>query len=356
MKRIIGFLLASAMVLSLTACSGGSSGGGSSTPTTGGASAGSGTGSSTGTGGDASASSETGWVPTETIEMVIPFSAGGGSDVFARKIVEIIESKKLCPVSIIPTNKPGGSGVVGYTYLNSKGDSPYFIATTSSSFYSQPLSNNSPLSCYDDFSFVSHLCKDPNLVVSGTSRGFTNLQDMITFAKANPGTLKYGGTGNVSDDAILMYMLNALCDIELVYVPYDSGAEVLAAVLGGHIDICCMSPSEAGEHLTSGSLIPLAVSADERLSIIPDVPTFEEEGIAMRHQQSRGVVMNAGVPQEAVEYYSDLMRQVSETEEWQMFLKDNVMVGAYMPTEEYVEFNKSLADDYKEFLGIILAE
>lgn len=345
MKRILSALLASLMMLTLVACGGKSTQPGASGST----------GGSSGSGGNSSSSQGTGWVPAENIELVIPFSAGGGSDIFARKIVEIIESKKMCPVSVIPNNKPGGSGVVGYTYLNSKGDSPYFIATTSSSFYSQPLSNNSPLSCYDDFSFVSHLCKDPNLVVANPSRGLENLQDMIDFAKANPGVLKYGGTGNVSDDAILMYMLNKLCGIELVYVPYDSGAEVLAAILGGHIDLCGMSPSEAGEHLTSGALIPLAVSADQRLDIIPDVPTFEESGIAMNHQQSRGVVMNAGVPQEAVEYYSDLMRQVTETEEWQKFLKENVMVGAYMPSEEYVEFNKELADNYKEFLSIILA-
>ncbi len=346
MKRILSVILASFMVLALVACGGNSS---TSKPDANVSAGGSGSAD------NATASGQTGWVPTQTIEMVIPFSAGGGSDIFARKIVEIIETKKLCPVNIIPNNKPGGSGVVGYTYLNSKGDSPYYIATTSSSFYSQPLSNNSPLSCYDDFSFVSHLCKDPTLIAANPARGFKNLQNMIDFAKANPGVLKYGGTGNVSDDAILMHMLNELSGIKLVYVPYDSGAEVLAAILGGHIDLCGMSPSEAGEHLISGSLVSLAVSADHRLDIIPDVPTFKEEGVDISHQQSRGVVMTSGVPQEAVYYFSDLMRQVTETEEWQRFLNDNVMVASYMPTEEYTEFNKELADNYKEFLAIILA-
>jgi len=349
MKRTFTALLVAAMTLSLAAC-GSSPAPAASTPP-----AASKPAASTPAASSAPAEKE-GWVPEQSIELVIPFSAGGGSDVFARKIVEIIETKGLCPVSIIPNNKPGGSGVVGYTYLNSKGDSPYYIATTSSSFYSQPLSGNSPLSCYDDFSFVAHLCKDPTLVAANPNCGFTDLQGMIDYAKANPGKLKYGGTGNVSDDAILMYMLNKICGIELVYVPYDSGGEVLAAILGGHIDICGMSPSEAGEHLTAGALIPIAVSADERLSIIPDVPTFIENGIDINHQQSRGVVMNAGVPQEAVEYYSDLMRQVTETEEWKSFLEENVMADSFMPCDEYVEFNKELADKYTEFLSIILAE
>ena len=338
MKRVLGALLAATMMFALVAC-GEKANPQPSQDTT-----------------QDQQNESTGWVPTESIELVIPFSAGGGSDVFARKIVEIIEKNNLCPVSIIPNNKPGGSGVVGYTYLNSKGTSPYYLATTSSSFYSQPLSNNSPLSCYDDFSFVSHLCKDPTLVLANPKCEFTDLQGMLDYAKANPGKLKYGGTGNVSDDAIVMNMINKYCGVDLVYVPYDSGGEVLAAILGGHIDICGMSPSEAGEHISSGALIPLAACADERLESLPDIPTFLEAGVDIAHQQSRGVVMNAGVDPAAIKYYSDLMEKVSATDEWKQFLKDNTMQEAYMNSEEYANFNVELADNYKEFLAIVLAE
>ncbi len=294
-----------------------------------------------------------GWIPTKDIEMVIPFSAGGGSDIFARKLIEIIQKNQLCPVNIVPTNKPGGSGVVGYSYMSAKGKDNYVLATTSSSFYSQPLTGNSPLSCYDSFSFVSHLCKDPTLLAANAKRDFTSLQDIIDFAKANPGVLKYGGTGNISDDAILMHMINVLTDIELIYVPYDSGAEVLAAILGGHIDLCGISPAEAGEHLVAGTLTPIAVSADDRLSIIPEVPTFLELGVEINHQQSRGVVMNAGIPEEVVKYYSELFKKVSETEEWQSFLTENVMAKAYMDYKEYQKFNDRLADNYKTYFEII---
>ena len=297
---------------------------------------------------------ETGWVPTQDVEFVIPFSAGGGSDVFARKIVEVIQKNELAPVNFIPTNKPGGSGVVGYTYLNGRGtDNAYVMATTSSSFYSQPLSGLSPLSLDDDFTYISLLVKDPNLFAAGKHIGLNTLEEVIDYAKANPRALKYGGTGNVSDDAILMYMINELTGIELVYVPYDSGAEVLAAVLGGHIDVCGISPSEGGEHLETGSLVPLAVSADERLAILPDVPTFIEAGYEISHQQSRGVVMNADVPEEAVKYYSELFKKVSETEEWKKFAEDNVMAQVYLDYEDYMEYSSDLADQYSIFMEMI---
>lgn len=305
---------------------------------------------------DASSSEGTAaWVPTKDIEFVIPFGAGGGNDVMVRKIVEIIGKNNLCPVNIVPVNKSGGSGVVGYTYLTSKGAGyEYSIASTSASFYTQPLTGNSPLTADENsFSFVAHMVKDPTVFVATPSRGFTSIEDVVSYAKEHPGELKWGGIGIASDDAIIMYMLNDIFDIELTYVPYDSGGQQIAALLGGHIDLAVLAPAEAQDHITSGSLSPLAVCADERMSILPDVPTFIESNVDMNHQQSRGIVMNPGVDEAVLDYYSDLFRQVSETPEWQEFLDTNFMSNAFMDHKEYAEFSKELLQDYTTFLELI---
>jgi len=97
----------------------------------------------------------------------------------------------------------------------------------------------------------------------------------------------------------------------------------------------------------------LAVSADERLAILPDVPTFIEAGYEISHQQSRGVVMNADVPEEAVKYYSELFKKVSETEEWKKFAEDNVMAQVYLDYEDYMEYSSDLADQYSIFMEMI---
>ena len=97
----------------------------------------------------------------------------------------------------------------------------------------------------------------------------------------------------------------------------------------------------------------MAVSADERLSILPDVPTFFEEGYEISHQQCRGVVMNADVPEEVAKYYSDLFKKVSETEEWKVFAEENVMDEEFMDYEEYVQFSSQLAEQYKTFMEMI---
>ena len=211
MKKLLALILAAAMSLSLAACGNGStSSGGGSTSEPAGTPA-------------ASSGEETGWVPTEDIEFVIPFGAGGGNDVMVRKILEIVEKYDMCPVNIVPVNKEGGSGVVGYTYLTSKGAGyEYALASTSASFYTQPLTGNSPFTPDEStFSFVAHMVKDPVVLVAHPSYGFTCIQDVVDYAKEYPGELKWGGVGNASDDAIIMYMLNNIAGIDLTYVPYD---------------------------------------------------------------------------------------------------------------------------------------
>ena len=345
MKRFFSALLVTAMLLTLTACGGG---GESSSAPQGGGSSGGGTSQSSGGGSE-------GWVPTQDIEFVIPFGAGGGNDVMVRKIIEIIQKNNMCPVNIVPVNKEGGSGVVGYSYLTSKGEGyEYSLASTSASFYTQPLTGNSPFTADEEsFSFVAHMVKDPTALVAAPNRGFTNLQDVIDYAKEHPGELKWGGIGVASDDAILMYMLNDMFDINLVYVPYDSGGELMTAVMGNHLDLAIMSPAEGSEQMTTGGVVPLAVCADERIDILPDVPTFIEQGADTNHQQDRGIVMNPGVSDEVLAYYSDLFKQVSETEEWQEFLDTNFMAASFMDYQEYAEYNADVLAEYTEYLALI---
>lgn len=295
-----------------------------------------------------------GWVPTKDIEFVIPFGAGGGNDVMVRKIVEIIEKNKLCPVSIVPVNKSGGSGVVGYTYLTSKGSGfEYAVASTSASFYTQPLTGNSPFTPDENcFSFVAHMVKDPVVLVANPKYGFTCMQDIVDYAKAHPGELKWGGIGNASDDAIIMYMFNDLAGIDLTYVPYDDSGLLQAAVLGGHIALSVNSLAEAEEHMKAGTMTPIAVCADERLGGLPEVPTTAEQGFDISHQQSRGIVMNPGVSEEVLAYYSGLFQKVAETDEWKAFAEQNAMSNIFLPYDEYADYADEMLADYTEYLAL----
>jgi putative tricarboxylic transport membrane protein len=296
-----------------------------------------------------------GWVPKKDIEFVIPFGAGGGNDVMVRKIIEIIKKENLCPVNIVPVNKKGGSGVVGYTYLKSKGKTnEYTLSSTSASFYTQPIVGNSPFKVNEDnFAFVAHMVKDPVMIAAYPGRNFKSLKDIVTYAKAHPDELTWGGVGNVSDDAIIMYMLNNEAGVKIKYVPYDDGGLLQAANIGGHIDLSVPSIAEGTELMKSGKLTPIAACADKRFKEFPDIPTTGEAGYKINHQQSRGIIMNPGVSKEVREYYSDLFKKVSETKEWKDFTEQNGMTSAYMPYNEYAKFAKEMAADYEKYLGLI---
>ena len=101
----------------------------------------------------------------------------------------------MCPVNITVVNKPGSSHVVGYTYLLDHGDD-YHLDVTSASFFTQPVSGNSPFQ-FEDFSYVAMLCKDPNLVFAAPNAGFSDFDSMIQYAKDNPGAVSVAGSAHI---------------------------------------------------------------------------------------------------------------------------------------------------------------
>ncbi len=346
MKKSVSVLLTSLLVVSLAAC-------GSSDPT-----------SNTTTAAvtattDATEKTATvaaaGWIPEKDIEFIIPFGTGGGNDVMVRKLIQIIKDKNLCPVEIVPVNKSGGSGVVGYTYLREKGDGyEYSLASTSASFFTQPLLGNSPYTpTAKDFSFVAHMVKDPVVIIASKDSGFTSLDDVKEYCTAHPGDLMWGGVGTSSDDAIIMYMLNDAAGTDLTYVPYDDGGLLHAALLGGHIQMSTVSLAECIEYIKDGSMVALAACSDERLAGLEDIPTVRELGYDIAHQQSRGIVMNPGVSEKVRAYYSELFQKVSETDEWKDFTETNGMSNIFINYSGYESYVNEMYEDYSKYLELI---
>lgn len=288
------------------------------------------------------------WEPDNAIEMVVTSSAGGGSDLFARTMAKIITDNDLSPQPVNVVNRPGGSASVGYSYLNDQAGNPHFLGIVSSSYYTTPLLGGSPVSL-DDFEHVAHMVRDPQLLVVEHDSSFETISDLLEYGEANPGTLNAGISNRASDKAIATYMVDDESDIDLNIVPFTSGGEVLTNLLGGHVDFAFLSPGEIDEHVEAQNLRPLAASSDERLDSFPDTPTFMEDGIEISLQQSRAVILPSDVPDEAIAFYEDLFRQVSETDEWQEYVEQNSMVDDFMGYEEYTEFSYELNDIYSVY-------
>jgi putative tricarboxylic transport membrane protein len=292
--------------------------------------------------------------PEKPIEFGVPMGAGGGSDVFCRTLVKMVEDNKLLPQPIMVINKPGGSGSIGLTYVakDHKGD-PYELSTVSSSFYTAPLSGQSPVS-YKDFTHVVALCEDPTLIVVKADSKYKTIQELLDDAKANPATISAAGSSGLSMDVIGFYQMEELSGADMKYVPFGGGGDAMTAVLGGHTTFAFLGPSEAVSQIEPGNLRPLAVTTAERMGgYLKDVPTMKESGYDVVISQLRGVVAPLDIPADAAKVLEETFLKVAETPEWKEFLANNFMEPKVMNSEEFTKQSEAISKKYEQYLSKI---
>lgn len=163
--------------------------------------------------------------PTRDITMIVPFAAGGGSDVVARNIANVINGLGLLPVTVIVENRPRGSGAIGYSYLAQQEGNPYYVGTVSAGFFTTPLTGGSPVT-YRDFTPLAAIATDPFVLAVGADSDIHTLEDLQA-----QGSLVTGTSGAVSDPTMLAHILEEILDISIQVVPYDSGARFSARSL-----------------------------------------------------------------------------------------------------------------------------
>ena len=294
------------------------------------------------------------WKPEKPVTLLVGNAAGGGSDLFARAIHRVITVNNLCEQPVVVVNMPGGAFAVAYAHMRDKKD-PYIIAVTAGSYFTLPFTVDPPPVVFSDFVPVVHLCQDPNMIVVPKNSPFNTFEELIAFAKANPGKLKYAGSNPWSADRLLCEEINEYAGVQIQYIPFTAGSDILPAVLGGHVDMATFGPSEAAEHSKNGDMKPLAIATPERSQWMPDVRTLIEIGYPIDYQQSRTIIMEKSAPPEVVAYYSDLMRKVAEHPDWQAWLYGEGMVSKFVPHEEYVALHDELVAFHKKHVDRIKA-
>lgn len=248
--------------------------------------------------------------PVRDVTMIVPFGAGGGSDVLSRTLATVIGELGLLPVNLLVENRPGSSGAVGYTYVARQAGNPYMLATVSVSFFTTPLLGASEVT-YRDFTPVAAIAMSPYIMAVRAASPITSFEDVKGLRRLTTGTV-----GVVSDAVLIARMLQNASGVIIDTVPFDGEGEVMAAALGGHIDFMLGNPGEVLPQIEAGTLRPIAVSTAERLPSLSTTPSFRELGYDIEHVQLRGVVMPPGVPEEALAFWEDALRRVAESPEW----------------------------------------
>src|SRR5437016_1878363 len=289
--------------------------------------------------------------PTRPIEFVVHGGPGSGNDVFARQLTTIIDQEKLLPVRIQVINRPGGGSTSAAAYVVSKKNDPHVIACFTNIWLIDPMVQEAATNKLVDMSPIARLVVEPALVVVRADSQFKALKEFIDAAKAKPGALKMSGGSITSRENTVRQLLMQLTGARWSFISFPSGGERIAALLGGHVDMMIVDPSEAAEQVRAGKLRPLAQVSEGRLAAFPDVPTIKEAGFDIPNvPQMRGVVGTGSMPADAVAYYEDLFRKATQSGKWQKFLVDAQLDGEFVKAAELTNFLASFQGQLRDIL------
>ncbi|MEI4474196.1 tripartite tricarboxylate transporter substrate binding protein [Frigidibacter sp. MR17.24] len=289
--------------------------------------------------------------PAENVQYIVQSGVGGGSDILARTLAKVLEEEKLLPVKMLVENRPGGAGAIAYSYISGQEGNPYLLGGVGVSFFTTPILGNSPVD-YRSFTPLAAIARSPYILASKAGSDITSLD----FIKEHGG-LRAGTAAAVSDPTLLSARVAEALGTEIRVVPFDGEGEVLAALLGGHIDLIFGNPNEIIEQIDAGALQPIAVSSAERMESLPDVPTFTEQGIDIVHTQLRGVIMPPGQTPEIVAFWEDTLRKVAESDAWREHYVDRFSeVPAYLDSKGFaaeMETTNAMYDKMMHDLGMV---
>jgi putative tricarboxylic transport membrane protein len=267
--------------------------------------------------------------PDKPITIIVHAAAGGGSDIFARTLAAANDKDKFFPQPVVVENKPGGSGAIAFAYVAGKKKDPYFVVTAVTSFLTTPLQGRSPIS-YKEFTPIANFAFDEYMMMVNTNSKYKSIKDVVAAAKANPQKITVGGTQLGSSDSICAYLIEKAAGIKLNYVVFNSGGEVNAALLGGHIDLAVSNPGEALELMKANKVRLLGVFAEKRLAGAPEIPTMKEQGLDTIYVQNRGLCAPAGIPDDARKVLEEGFLKYYKSEAFKKYCKDNLLTEAWM--------------------------
>ena len=281
--------------------------------------------------------------PAKLVKLVVPQTPGGATDVFARKIGQILSERWGQPVVI--ENRAGAGGVVGTDVVAKSPPDGYTLLVTyaGSQAINASLYPKLPFDTIKDFQTVATLAVTPFILIVRPGLPARDLAEFIALAKARPGTLTYASSGNGSVNHLLGEMLKAETGISMLHVPYRGVAPAITDVMGGQVDSAFSSVPSVLQMIRGGNVRALAVSSARRVAIAPEIPTMAESGIpGFDVNPWWGILAPAGTDMAIVR-------------------KINSDVASILRTQEMIDFLASqgaepLVTSPEEFLGILQAD
>jgi tripartite-type tricarboxylate transporter receptor subunit TctC len=294
--------------------------------------------------------------PSKPIQLIVPYGAGGSTDVLARAIAQV--APKHLPQPLVVVNKAGGGAIPGrlevvrapadgYTLLFGYGSGEDAVV---------PFQRELPYKVLEDFEVVCRMSIHSIVLAVPASSPYKTLADLVKAAKEKGSLTAAVSTKGASVD--ITYQLFAKqAGVKVISVPGSGGADAITRLVGGHSDFGGGHPSEVLPHLKAGRLRALAVALEQRDASLPDVPTFREQGFDVVTAGSvKGVAAPKGTPKPVIAFLEQKFKAIAQDPEFQKIMKDIGQPVNYQGADEYRAWFKGAYDQYGSLLKTLAIE
>jgi tripartite-type tricarboxylate transporter receptor subunit TctC len=289
--------------------------------------------------------------PSRMITLIIPSPAGGPTDLLGRAYTEAL--KGILPQPIEVVNKGGGAQIPATVeVINSKPDGYKLILTSTFPMTVQPLRNpDLPIKGPQDILPIITGGTLPIIFAVGADQPYKNMQEVLDYAKANPGKLRVAHVGIGTEPYVHLKNLEKVAGVQMTDVPFKGAAPVITAVLGGHIEAVVFSMAAVAPHHRAGKMRVLGVFRDERLEAFPDIPTMKELGYDVMTEGLTFIVAGpVGLPKETLDTLYTSFKKAQQDPNFQKFIKDRIIIANDLGTDYW---NAELQKQYKFYTGFL---
>lgn len=285
--------------------------------------------------------------PPDQIELIVPWAAGGGTDQATRQLV--LASEEACDTGFVVSNRTGAAGATGHEAIANGDPDGATIGAMTAEATILPHLGGTNVTVEDFTPIMRYAAISPAFVVQADSP-YETLDDMVAAMKSDE-TLRIGTTGRGGIWDIVAGGFEKEVGAEFTErVPYDGGASIIQAILGGQLEVASLAAPEVVDQVEAGELRVLGIAGEERADVLPDVPTLKEQGYDWSTGTWFGAAGPADMAEDQVTYLHDCLKRGYDSTEYQEFLTNAGFNQAYMPPKEFAELIQEENDTFADLV------
>ena len=291
--------------------------------------------------------------PSRPIEVVVHSALGGGSDVFARAVVEMVEKERLFPQPLKVVNKTVGAGLQAMAYLAEKKGDDHTIGIFTNTWVATPLTSKDAKYTVKDLTPIVRLVLEPTIAVVKADSPYQGMNDFVEAAKKSPGSLKQAGGSVTAIESLTGLLIQKATGAKWTFLSTPAVRDRISNLLAGNVQIIIPQPQDVNEHLIAGRLRAIAALTEKRLTALPSVPTIKEQGINIPIlANARGVLGPPGISKEIVAYWEDFFARLVRTPSWQRYVEENQVEDVFLKSGDLAPF----LDEQTQLMRSVLRE